>query len=60
MLTDTLMNTATFTDASNFGVCSRCREVKLLSAYRLCADCDHIVDEEYEMMYQESLEFDSN
>lgn len=60
MLTNTLeiaLNTqATFSS----GVCNRCQETKLLNVYGLCAECDHIIDEEYETLYQEPLELDVN
>lgn len=40
------------------GICNRCQEAKLLNIYGLCAECDHQVDEEYEILYQEPLEMD--
>lgn len=44
----------------NPGVCNRCQETKLLNAYGLCTECDHIIDEEFETLYQEPLELDIN
>ena len=40
------------------GICKRCQEAKLLNAYGLCSACDHLVDEEYQILYQEPLELD--
>lgn len=42
----------------NQGVCNRCQEAGLLNVYGLCTDCDHVIDEEYEILYQEPLEID--
>ena len=60
MLTHTAENAFGPQAFVNQGVCNRCQETKLLNVYGLCTECDHIVDEEYETLYQEPLELDVN
>lgn len=38
------------------GLCRRCQGIKLLNIHGLCPECDHLIDEEYALMYQEPLE----
>jgi hypothetical protein len=60
MLTNTFEIVLNTQSALNPGVCNRCQESKLLNVYGLCTECDHQVDEEYEILYQEPLELDIN
>lgn len=53
--TEKIISTLLF---KNIGECNRCHEHKNVNAYGLCEECDHIIDEEYEVLYQESLEAD--
>ncbi len=60
MLTNTFEITLNAQSFVNQGVCNRCQGTKLLNVYGLCDECDHIIDEEYETLYQEPLELDLN